>query len=87
LIGKVDFKEPNLLHLRLMEPRGEEAGSSINAELIREGYANIDRKGIPGKHYAASYPVVMKELEEGVKEAKSNRMGIYEYGDVEEDSE
>lgn len=88
LIANIDYKEGNsLLHLRLIDPadpasaKGE---ASINADLVREGYASIERKGIPAK-YIASYPSVVKQLQDSVKIAKRERQGMYEFGDVEED--
>jgi staphylococcal nuclease domain-containing protein 1 len=90
LIANVDYKEGNgLLHLRLIDPADPATGNapgeaSINIDLLREGYATIDRKGVSAK-YAGSYPAIMKQLESAVKEAKASRAGIFEYGDIEPD--
>ncbi|KIM20084.1 hypothetical protein M408DRAFT_30677 [Serendipita vermifera MAFF 305830] len=90
LIANVDYKEGGgggLLHLRLIDPadpasaKGE---ASINGDLVREGYASIDRKGVPAK-YIANYPGMMGQLQESVKLAKRERQGMYEFGDVEEE--
>jgi staphylococcal nuclease domain-containing protein 1 len=56
--------------------------SSINVDLLREGLATIDRKGCK---YLHSYPQVLKKMQEAVLEAKKERLGIFELGDVEED--
>ncbi len=88
LIANVDYKEGgSLLHLRLIDPadpasaKGE---ASINADLVREGYASIEKKGIVTK-YVTSYAGMMKQLQESVRIAKRERQGMYEFGDVEED--
>jgi staphylococcal nuclease domain-containing protein 1 len=57
---------------------------SINASLVGEGFASIDRKGCK---YVNSYPGIVKKLEEAVKVAKRGRQGMFEFGDVEEDDD
>jgi staphylococcal nuclease domain-containing protein 1 len=86
LVASVDFKEGSLLHLRLIDPAGPASPSgvtSINVDLVREGYASIDRKG--SVKYASAYPAIIKEISEAVKVAKRERAGMFEFGDVEED--
>ncbi len=56
--------------------------ASINEDLLREGLATIDRKGC---RYLQSYPAVVKRMQEAVNAAKKERLGIFEFGDVEED--
>jgi staphylococcal nuclease domain-containing protein 1 len=56
--------------------------SCINADLLREGVAAIDRKNCP---YIASYPHVLKRLQDAISGAKKDRLGMFEFGDVEED--
>ena len=83
LVANTDFKEGPLMHLRLMD--GEQHNdplSSINVDLLREGLATIDKRGC---RYLHSYPDVLKKMQEAVKEAKRDRLGIFEFGDVEED--
>ncbi|KAH8828077.1 hypothetical protein DL96DRAFT_1601611 [Flagelloscypha sp. PMI_526] len=86
LIANTDSKDGGLLHLRLMDPSSQETAgdplASINADLLREGLASLDRKGI---RYAGAYPAVMKKLRESIDAAKRDRLGMYELGDVEED--
>ncbi|KAI0093340.1 transcription factor [Irpex rosettiformis] len=83
LVANTDFKEGSLLHLRLMDgEQHTDSLSSVNVDLLREGLATIDRKGC---RYLSSYPQVLKKMQEAVKEAKRDRMGIFEFGDVEED--
>jgi staphylococcal nuclease domain-containing protein 1 len=44
--------------------------------------AMIDRKQCK---YLSSYPLMMKRLQEAVSAAKRDRLGMFEFGDVEED--
>lgn len=86
LVANIDHKEGSLLHLRLMDPADPAAAhdplACINADLLREGLAAIDRKNC---RYLASYPQVVKKLQESVQLAKHGRLGMFEFGDVEED--
>lgn len=54
----------------------------INADLVAEGLASIDRKGCK---YLQAYPQVYKKLQDSIREAKRDRAGMFEFGDVEED--
>lgn len=86
LIANIDHKEGPLLHLRLIDPSdpaaAEDPYASVNASLVREGLASIDRKGCK---YLQSYAPVLKRLQEAVAGAKRDRFGMFELGDVEED--
>ncbi|KIP01963.1 hypothetical protein PHLGIDRAFT_131000 [Phlebiopsis gigantea 11061_1 CR5-6] len=84
LIANTDYKEGNLRHLRLLDAdeHGTDPLASVNVDLLRAGHAAIDRKGCK---YLHAYPHVVKRMQEAVKEAKTGRKGIFEYGDVEED--
>ncbi|KAH9832295.1 transcription factor [Rhodofomes roseus] len=86
LIANVDHRESQLLHLRLFDPNDSAAQSdpsvSINADLLREGLATIDRKDC---RYLSAYPSVVKGLQQAVATAKRSRAGMFEFGDVEED--
>lgn len=86
LVANIDCKEGTLLHLRLIDPSNPSATSDplacVNADLVSEGLALIDRKGCK---YLSSYPQVVKKLESSVMEAKRDRAGMFEFGDVEED--
>ena len=86
LIANVDHKEGSLLHLRLMDPAdpatAENPPASINGDLLREGLALIDKKGC---RYISSYAPVVKKLKDAVRMAKTERLGMFEFGDVEED--
>lgn len=54
----------------------------MNVDLVAEGLASVDRKGC---RYLNAYPAVYKRLQEAVGEAKRQRFGMFEFGDVEED--
>ncbi|KAK4054505.1 hypothetical protein OIV83_000999 [Microbotryomycetes sp. JL201] len=57
--------------------------SSINVQLVREGYALIDK----GSRLRAAYPNVVKALVEAKREAKRSRSGAYELGDAFDDDD
>uniref|UniRef100_A0A0W0FH61 Transcription factor n=1 Tax=Moniliophthora roreri TaxID=221103 RepID=A0A0W0FH61_MONRR len=86
LIANVDHKEGSLLHLRLIDPQdpatAEDPSACINADLLREGVALIDRKGCK---YLSSYPQLMKKFQQSVTDAKRERLGMFEFGDIEDD--
>jgi staphylococcal nuclease domain-containing protein 1 len=86
LVANIDHKEGSTLHLRLIDPAdpatADDPLASINVDLVRDGFASIDRKGCK---YLASYPQLQKKLQEAVNEAKRGRYGMFEFGDVEED--
>ncbi|KXN85362.1 hypothetical protein AN958_11462 [Leucoagaricus sp. SymC.cos] len=87
-IANIDHKEGSLLHLRLIDPSDPAAAQDpyacINVDLIREGFASIDRKGCK---YLQAYAPGLKRLKEAVAEAKRERAGMFEFGDVEEDDD
>lgn len=86
LVANIDYKEGAMLHLRLIDPNDPVATQDplacINADLLREGLASIDRKGCK---YLGAYPHIMSKLQIAVAEAKRDRAGMFEFGDVEED--
>lgn len=86
LVANVDHRDGPLLHLRLIDPSDPSAAQDplacINADLLREGLAAIDRKGCK---YLGVYPTVLKKMQDAVAGAKRDRLGMFEFGDVEED--
>lgn len=86
LIANIDQKEGNVLHLRLIDPVDPASAQNplacINADLLREGLASIDRKNCK---YLGAYPHVVKYLQECVAAGKRERLGMFEFGDIEED--
>ncbi|TRM69350.1 hypothetical protein BD626DRAFT_473754 [Schizophyllum amplum] len=88
LVANIDQREGNLLHLRLIDPTdpqsAEDPLACINADLLRDGVAMIDRKGC---RYINSYPQVLKKLQQSINLAKRERLGMFEFGDIEEDED
>jgi staphylococcal nuclease domain-containing protein 1 len=86
LVANVDHKEGQLLHLRLIDPLDPTSANDpyacINAELLHDGVATIDRKGC---RYISAYPQLAKKFRESLDAAKKERLGMFEFGDVEED--
>ena len=50
--------------------------------MVNEGLATIDRKGC---RYINAYPQVLKKLQQSINLAKRERLGMFEFGDIEED--
>jgi len=88
LVANIDHREGSLLHLRLIDPSDPAAAQDplacINADLVAEGYASIDKKGC---RYLQSYPQVLQKLRKSVDIAKRDRAGMFEFGDIESDDE
>jgi staphylococcal nuclease domain-containing protein 1 len=86
LVANVDHREGSLLHLRLMDPTdpasAEDPLHCVNADLLQDGVALIDRKNC---RYISSYPQLMKKFQASLNMAKKERAGMFEFGDVEED--
>ncbi|KAJ3516427.1 hypothetical protein NLJ89_g1138 [Agrocybe chaxingu] len=86
LVANIDHKEGALLHLRLIDPTNpavaEDPLVCVNADLVSEGLASVDRKGCK---YLSSYPHIVKKLQASLAQAKRDRAGMFEFGDVEED--
>lgn len=82
LIANVDAREGPVLHLRLMDPSDSSSttdpSASINAQLVREGFCSIDRKGCK---YLNSYSTIHQRLRQDTDEAKRSRAGMYEFGE------
>ncbi|WWC61150.1 uncharacterized protein I303_103729 [Kwoniella dejecticola CBS 10117] len=78
LVANIDQKEGNLLHLRLIDPSDPNAADDplacINADLVREGLATIDKS----VRYLNSYPQVKRKLDDATEGAKKDRLGIFE---------
>ncbi|WRT67103.1 uncharacterized protein IL334_004069 [Kwoniella shivajii] len=85
LVANIDQKEGNVLHLRLIDPTDPNAADDplacINADLVREGLATIDKS----VRYLNSYSQVLGKLNDATEGAKKDRLGIFEFGDVSED--
>jgi staphylococcal nuclease domain-containing protein 1 len=90
LVAVIDYKEGPLMHLRLIDPSDPASSNdpiaSINADLVREGFATVDKKGTPGR-YLQNHPSILTRLADNLRLAKRERLGQFELGDVEEDDD
>lgn len=88
LVANIDHKEGSLLHLRLIDPADPAASvdpaACINVELARDGLATLDRKGCK---YLKAYSGLVAKINAATKDAKKERAGMFEFGDIEEDEE
>ncbi|KAF9891218.1 hypothetical protein FE257_004782 [Aspergillus nanangensis] len=84
LVANVDYVSPEgTLHITLMDPTdSKNLNHSINADIIREGLAMVPRKLKAWERSASETLSHLRTLED---EAKAERRGIWEYGDLTED--
>ncbi|KAM0791327.1 hypothetical protein ACM66B_005797 [Microbotryomycetes sp. NB124-2] len=87
LVANIDHREKDSVQVSLFDPANPASlsshESSINVQLVREGYAHIDK----GSRLRAAYPNVVKALEDAKREAKRSRSGAYELGDAFDDDD
>lgn len=88
LVANIDSKEGSLVHLRLIDPSdpavATDPAACINVELVRDGLATLDGKECK---YLKAYPDIVSKIRAATGEAKRDRVGMFEFGDVEEDEE
>ncbi|OAL36070.1 hypothetical protein AYO20_04732 [Fonsecaea nubica] len=84
LVANVDYIAPEgTLHISLLDPKASnKIDESINAEVIREGLAMVPVKLKAWERQSADTLARFRELQE---EAKKERRGMWEYGDLTED--
>ncbi|PGH19674.1 hypothetical protein AJ80_03829 [Polytolypa hystricis UAMH7299] len=84
LVANVDYVSPEgILHVTLLDPSASKnLEQSINAEVVREGLAMVPRKLKAWERSAADTLANLRKFEE---EAKKDRKGMWEYGDLTED--
>lgn len=85
LVANVDFTDTrdNLMWVTLMDPKqASNLNQSINAEVVTEGLAMVPKKLRPFERAA---PDVLEDLKKREAEAKTERRGMWEYGDLTED--
>ena len=84
LVANVDYVAPEgTLHLSLLDPKiSSKIDESINAEVLREGLAMVPTKLKAWERQSADTLAKFKELQD---EAKKERRGMWEYGDLTED--
>ena len=84
LVANVDFTDTkeNLIYVSLMDPKAPNPLETINGEIVLEGLAMVNRKLRP---FERSAPEVLQDLKKREAEAKSEKRGMWEYGDLSED--
>ncbi|KKK11935.1 hypothetical protein P175DRAFT_0429473 [Aspergillus ochraceoroseus IBT 24754] len=84
LVANVDFiSSEGTMHVTLLDPsESKNLDHSINAEVVREGLAMVPRK-LKAWERAAGETLSHLRTQEG--EAKQERRGMWEYGDLTED--
>ncbi|KIV85311.1 hypothetical protein PV11_01016 [Exophiala sideris] len=84
LVANVDYVAPEgTLHVTLLDPKvSSKIDESVNAEVVREGLAMVPTKLKPWERQAADTLTKLRELQD---EAKKERRGMWEYGDLTED--
>lgn len=84
LVANIDKKDASSVSLTLFDANvnlAQTSVDSINVDLVRNGLARIDRRS----PLRSAYPNVVKALDEAQREAKRNRAGAYELGDIFDD--
>lgn len=84
LVANVDYVDSEgTLHVTLLDPANSKSlDQSINADIVEEGMAMVPRKLKAWERASTETLENLRELEE---EAKSERRGMWEYGDLTED--
>ena len=87
LVANIDNRDGPLIHLRLMDTSNatttDDSLGWVNVDLVREGLATVDRSC----KYIQHYPEILQKLKAASALAKRERLGMFEFGDVEEDEE
>ncbi|CAG8729748.1 402_t:CDS:2, partial [Cetraspora pellucida] len=84
LVANIDHRDNNVLHLTLYDPaQSESSDASINAEMVRDGLGLVNNK----LGYIKKYSSLVKKLLEVQEQAKKDRVGMFEYGDVTADDD
>ncbi|KAF9104700.1 hypothetical protein BGX27_009982 [Mortierella sp. AM989] len=86
LVGVVEQREHNVLHLTLYDPAiSEDPDRSLNAELVRDGLATVNTKTRYARH--PSNQTLVAQFQEAINVAKRSRLNMFEYGDITADDE
>lgn len=80
LVANVDYTDQDgTLHVTLLDKNASSIDQSINAEIVREGLAAVPTKLKAWERSATDTLASLKKLQ---NEARDNRRGQFEYGDV-----
>ncbi|KAI6294094.1 hypothetical protein MCOR29_003865 [Pyricularia oryzae] len=84
----VDSKDGNLAYITIFDPKaggsggsGSTAKDSLNREIVANGYAMVPRKLKPWER-SKVFEATLKSLKEVESQAKQDRLGMWEYGDI-----
>ncbi|KAK5662933.1 hypothetical protein OQA88_6345 [Cercophora sp. LCS_1] len=88
LVGSFDFvdSKEGVSHITIFDPKNgtKDPNNSINRALILNGHAMVPRK-LKAWERSKVFEPVLKSLREAESQAKAERLGMWEYGDVTED--
>jgi staphylococcal nuclease domain-containing protein 1 len=90
LVGSFDFvdSKEGISYVTIFDPKsklgGPEADDSINKEVILNGHGMVPRK-LKAWERSPPFANVLKKLREAESQAKQERAGMWEYGDLTED--
>ncbi|AEO65192.1 ddb448c5-78f0-4ee8-9cb6-efeb2ce2b06c [Thermothielavioides terrestris] len=89
LVGSFDYVDAKegINYVTIFDPEAEGADKvteSINRKMVLEGHAMVARK-LKAWERSKVFEPVLKSLREAEAEAKANRRGMWEYGDITED--
>ncbi|KAF2138961.1 uncharacterized protein K452DRAFT_275873 [Aplosporella prunicola CBS 121167] len=82
MVANVDNIADGSLYVTLFDPESQNRDEHLNGDVVAGGYAMVPRKLKAWERAASDVLAVLKEREE---EAKAERKGIWEYGDLTED--
>ncbi|KAF8460328.1 hypothetical protein BDZ91DRAFT_739571 [Kalaharituber pfeilii] len=85
LVANVDWEDPadGTWYVTLYDPKeSKTAEASLNADIVSEGMAMAARKM---KGFERAWPEVIKAVKDKEEEARGQRLGMWEYGDITED--
>ena len=87
LVASVDAEEKDgTWWVTLFDPSKENAGEedSVNAEVVREGLATVSKKLKPWERGRTQ---ILEGLKKKAAEARKDKAGMFEYGDISDDDE
>ncbi|KAI6906177.1 hypothetical protein KC348_g14733, partial [Hortaea werneckii] len=86
LVANVEFNDTkdNVMWVTLMDQESKSATQSINAEVVSEGLAMVPKK-LRAFERAKGTEMILEDLRKREAEAKDERRGMWEYGDLTED--
>jgi staphylococcal nuclease domain-containing protein 1 len=90
LVGSFDFvdSKENVSYITLYDPKSNNelpaSNDSINKEVVASGYGMVPKK-LKAWERSKAFEPYLKHLREVESQAKQDRQGMWEYGDITED--